>query len=77
MMRVSHLALLAAVEPDALCVVCGSARPELQCERCGIAMHGDCHWSSLATAPELAGLRAMVADGVDRWIPFLCQGCRS
>lgn len=63
------------VRPQAGCAVC--RRPfrrgsrHVSCARCGIELHGRCHWQRVAS-PEERGAHALLP-----FVLVLCHGCRS
>jgi hypothetical protein len=71
--------------PGVACCIClrPAAEPprtpfRFPCERCGRAMHSDCHWGSVASPAERRRFaRADLEDDELLGLIFLCQGCRS
>lgn len=74
--RVAFSGLYPTAPAGLPCCVCRQPKPDLACERCGIPLHGDCHFSELATDREKIDIQ--LVDQEDHLtILFLCQGCRS
>jgi hypothetical protein len=61
------------------CIICHRGpKSEVACERCGLPMHGDCHWERIATEEDRDRILTVPMDMPGVTAPlFMCQGCRS